>query len=92
MPGQIKSTPYYSFAVGTLPKGCQLCVKGAKMVLYVTGICGNNCAYCPLSQSRRADRMWADEWPIENYEEMARECELIGAEGCGITGGDPLVR
>jgi uncharacterized protein len=88
----IEKTPYFSKTIGKLPKGCQLCVEGAKMVLYVTGICNNNCAYCPLSASRKKDRMWADEWPVDNIEEMTEECRLIDAKGCGITGGDPLVR
>jgi len=76
-----------------LPKGCELCLKGSKMVLFVTGICGKGCFYCPLSASRKdKDVIYADEVPIKNDLEIILECKAIDAEGTGITGGDPLIK
>ncbi|HRZ19884.1 MAG TPA: radical SAM protein, partial [Methanofastidiosum sp.] len=45
----IKITDANSYYTGKLSKGCKLCIKGRKSVLFVTGLCGVNCYYCPLS-------------------------------------------
>ena len=87
----MRKTPYYSFAKGPLPKGCRLCVKGAKMVVFATGICGQTCFYCPLSEQKKgADRIFANEWPDPTFADMITEARLTDAQGAGITGGDPL--
>jgi uncharacterized protein len=89
----IKNTSYYSNLIGKLPKGCQLCVKGSKLVLFITGICCRKCYYCPISdQKHNKDVVYADEWPVKNFKEIIEEAKLIDAEGAGITGGDPLCR
>lgn len=89
----VKKTRYHSYCVGGLAKGCQLCVEGRKLVLYITGICSNSCYYCPLSDKRRGkDKIWANERPIEKVSEAIEEAELCSATGAGITGGDPLMR
>ncbi len=76
-----------------LPQGCKLCLKGSKMVLFVTGICGKGCFYCPLSGARKGkDVTYADEVPVKNDLEIILECKAIDAEGTGITGGDPLIK
>lgn len=62
------------------------------MVLFVTGKCSSGCYYCPVSDDRRGkNRMFADEMEISSLEGMFTEADAIGAEGTGITGGDPLV-
>ena len=38
-----------------------------------------------------ADVIYANEWKIENKEDLLEEVRLTGAKGAGITGGDPLV-
>lgn len=87
----IENTGFYSKKKGTLAKGCQQCVRGSKMVLFVTGICPRNCFYCPVSDDRmQKDVIKADEWVVEKDSDIIEECEAISAEGCGITGGDPL--
>lgn len=89
----MEKTPYYSWKSGNLPKGCQMCVKGQKLVLFVTGLCPRNCFYCPISEKKhKKDVVYADEWPVKNQKEIINEAELIDAKGAGFTGGDPLAR
>lgn len=74
-----------------LPLGCRHCRRGAKMVLFVTGICDQSCYYCPLSARKKGrDLVFANELLVEKEEDIIREADLIRASGTGITGGDPL--
>ena len=59
---------------GKLPLGCQLCAKGGKMVLFVSGICDATCFYCPLSEPKKMkDVMYADEMPLKNMKDAIYE-------------------
>jgi hypothetical protein len=75
--------------------GCKMCAQGSKLVVLVTGLCPASCFYCPLSFRKSGkDRIFADEWELENEKDTDKlfmEAEYIGAEGAGITGGDPLI-
>lgn len=87
----IEKTKYYSKKIGDLPKGCQMCVKGEKLVLYITGICPRQCWYCPLSENRKdIDVIYANEWKTNDIKDTLWEAEMSSAKGAGITGGDPL--
>ncbi len=78
---------------GPLPKGCVLCGKGLKLVLFVTGRCPFSCFYCPIALEKKGkDVMFANERPVKSFEDIVAEVELTGAKGAGITGGDPLTR
>lgn len=85
---QGEADSYYSY----LSKGCKLCQKGAKMVLFVTGICGKNCFYCPLSNERKADVTFANERLVSSDNDIIEEARQMGALGTGITGGEPLLK
>ena len=90
---KITSTGYYSWKIGSLCKGCRQCIKGQKLVLYITGLCPRKCFYCPLSETRaNKDLMWANEHPITTTKEAIEEAKLCDAKGAGITGGDPLLK
>ncbi|MGA1819750.1 MAG: radical SAM protein [Thermoplasmatota archaeon] len=80
---------------GTPPLGCRYCDRGAKMVLYITGICRQECYYCPLSESKKdRDVIYANERLVEGKDwlhQVVSEAKRMKALGTGLTGGDPLV-
>ncbi|NYT01434.1 MAG: 4Fe-4S cluster-binding domain-containing protein [Methanosarcinales archaeon] len=76
-----------------LSRGCQICRTGASMVLFVTGLCPRDCAYCPLSRDRKdQDIMLANEQPVRILQDMLEEAGAMDALGTGITGGEPLLK
>jgi len=86
-------TNYFSFRTGGLSKGCQLCVRGLKSVLFVTGVCSRHCYYCPVSDMKhQKDVVYINEWPTKRKKDILKEIQLCSSQGVGITGGDPLAR
>src|SRR3989344_940505 len=89
----MEDTCFYSKKNGELCEGCKLCVKGKKLVLFISGVCPRNCWYCPVSDSKfQSDNIYANETEIHSVEEVIKEAKLCSSNGCGITGGDPLTR
>ncbi|MCD6340572.1 MAG: radical SAM protein [Desulfurococcales archaeon] len=79
--------------IGKLPKGCELCMEGLKSVVFITGICRENCFYCPISPARRGkDLMYVNDVLVSNIKDIICEVVASGSKGIGLTGGDPLVR
>tara|TARA_B100001971_G_C18248018_1_gene575857 strand:+ start:1020 stop:2069 length:1050 start_codon:yes stop_codon:yes gene_type:complete len=80
----------YNSYNGELAEGCKLCMKGAKLVLFISGICNRTCYYCPLSTNRKGSKKsWANERPVQNTQDVINEAKRMRALGAGITGGDP---
>ncbi len=90
-----KSNTYYIKGRG-IPKGCYHCLKGAKTVLFLNGICQKppHCSwYCPISEERKDNNItFANEIQISSIKELIQEIEKTNAKGIGITGGDPLFK
>ncbi len=87
-----KKTKYYSFKAGSLADGCKQCVKGEKLVLFVTGLCKKRCDFCPVSDKKLyKDVTYANEMPVTNINQIIEEAKSCDSKGAGITGGDPLV-
>lgn len=86
-------TKFDSYKLNGIPRGCELCVAGRKMVLFITGLCSRNCVYCPLSEKRKnVDKIWANEKECNNVSEVFEEIKKSRAQGMSITGGDPLIK
>ena len=81
-----------SLCTGRVAEGCRHCIDGSKMVLFVTGRCGWNCYYCPVSLEKKGkDVIYANEGRVYTDDEIIAEAETMDATGTGITGGDPLL-
>jgi len=75
-------------------RGCELCWRGSKVVVFVTGLCNlyNSCFYCTISPWRRdRDVQFVDEIEIKNTDDIIAELKAVDAEGMSITGGEPTL-
>ena len=79
-----------------IPKGCQFCLKGAKVVLFLNGFCQkpDHCSwYCPISEERKGkNNTFADEIQVFSNDDLLIEITKINAKGMSITGGEPLLK
>lgn len=76
-----------------LSSGCKICQIGAKMVLFVTGLCNKNCFYCPIStEKKNKDVVFANEVRVKSDQDIIEEARSMDALGTGITGGEPLLK
>lgn len=79
--------------VGELPKGCELCMRGLKSVIFVTGVCPDNCFYCPISyQKKGKDVTYINESKVRSEKDLILEACACGSRGASMTGGDPIAR
>ena len=89
----MKKTKFGSYCINGIAKGCRHCVKGKKLVLFITGICPRNCEYCSLSNLRKnIDKIWANERECQKIDEVIQEAEESKSDSAGITGGDPSLK
>ncbi len=89
----LQENNYHSFQLGQLPQGCRHCVRGEKLVLFVTGYCPRRCYFCPLSDDKyKKDVIFANERKAGSIKDIILEARNMRAKGAGITGGDPLAR
>lgn len=85
-------TPYSSYCINGIAQGCKYCVRGEKLVLFISGKCSRNCWYCSLSKKRKdKDITWANERICENAKHAIEEAIGSRATSAGITGGDPFL-
>lgn len=88
----IYGNPEISLYNGQLPKGCELCRLGSKLVVFITGLCDDNCYYCPVSEERFGKGvMYANEMKVNKLVDYIYEAYRMRALGAGITGGDPIL-
>ena len=61
-----------------LSEGCKLCYQGAKLVLFISGLCDRTCWYCPLSEERKdVDVIFANDQKITTPDEAIEEAEIM---------------
>lgn len=81
----------YNVARGEIAQGCELCLTGAKAVIFITGLCRYRCFYCPVDRERFGrDVVYVNDVPARGIEEIVEIVVGTAAVGAAITGGDPL--
>ncbi|MGB9708157.1 MAG: radical SAM protein [Candidatus Pacearchaeota archaeon] len=92
----IHRTQFASYCLNNtknIAEGCKYCIKGKKLVLFISGVCSRACFYCSLSSKRKnKDIVWANERECHSIKDVIEEVRASKAMGAGITGGDPLCR
>ena len=84
---------YYNVTFrGRIARGCELCLMGAKSVIFITGLCPLSCPYCPVSAERFGkDVIYVNDVPVQRIEDIPRVVAEYVSDGAAITGGDPSV-
>src|SRR3989344_4323951 len=89
---KLQRTRFDSYCLNGIAEGCKYCVKGRKLVLFISGICKIGCYYCSLSEKRKnRNIIWANEIECNSIKDVIEEAKESNATGAGITGGDPLL-
>jgi len=88
----LNKNKYLSYYLNGFAKGCEYCVRGEKLVLFINGKCKTNCWYCSLSEERKKQgQSFANERKIKRIKDLLDEVKESNATSAGITGGDPLL-
>jgi len=84
---------YYNVTFrGRVAQGCELCLLGAKSVIFITGLCPLSCPYCPVSAERFGrDVIYVNDVPVHRVEDIPQIVAEYASDGAAITGGDPSV-
>ncbi|MGC9130604.1 MAG: radical SAM protein [Pyrobaculum sp.] len=84
---------YYNMVFrGGFARGCELCLLGAKSVIFITGLCPLSCFYCPVGAERFGrDVIYVNDVPVERLEDIPRIVAEYASDGAAVTGGDPSV-
>ena len=84
---------YYNVTFrGRVAQGCELCLLGAKSVIFITGLCPLSCPYCPVSAERFGrDVIYVNDVPVQRIEDIPQIVAEYASDGAAITGGDPSV-
>jgi pyruvate formate-lyase activating enzyme-like uncharacterized protein len=73
-----------------MPRGCELCLLGAKSVVLITGLCPLSCFYCPVGADRLGrDVIYVNDVPASGDDDIVRVVRDYASEGAAITGGEP---
>ncbi|MEM4476534.1 MAG: radical SAM protein [Desulfurococcaceae archaeon] len=90
-PRELRYSLKTGYVIGSIPPGCKYCLLGGKMVIFVTGLCLDNCWYCPISREKFGRKtIYVNEVRATSYSDVIDEAYRVGALGAGITGGDPI--
>ncbi|MFN3803587.1 MAG: radical SAM protein [Pyrobaculum sp.] len=83
---------YYNETKGPIAAGCDMCLMGAKSVIFITGFCPLNCFYCPVGSDRFGkDVIYVNDVSIDRIEDIPKVVAQFATDGAAITGGDPAV-
>lgn len=91
----MEELPFGALRVRGWSRGCDLCWKGAKSVLFITGECQlyDSCFYCTIADWKRGknDLIVVNEKVVSDASEIVEEVRISNSTGVGITGGEPLL-
>ena len=73
-----------------LSPGCRSCGDGGWSCLFISGRCNGRCFYCPTSQEDDGPPV-TNGLTFTNPEDYAAYVDMLGFNGVGISGGEPLL-
>lgn len=77
--------------LGPLSPGCLRCAEGAWSCLFLNGVCGADCFFCPGYNRAPQAPPWAERLVFDGPAHYAAYVRKLGFRGVGISGGDPLL-
>ncbi|NPB00239.1 MAG: radical SAM protein [Crenarchaeota archaeon] len=74
-----------------IARGCELCLRGLKSIIFITGLCNINCFYCPISRERKGKDIIYVNDVCANLITILEEVESSMSMGVAVTGGEPTM-